>query len=88
MIQQHATEGPRETRAVARLPGVDIAIVHTEAHEGGGESVTIMLQQTAARPISAFDPVGLWLQMTQAAWAPWLAVTASLWGIPRILDRK
>ena len=82
------SDGGRETRAVARLPGIDIAIVHAEGQAGRGESVTILLQKTEMKPLSPLDPLGFWVQMAQIAWAPWLAVTASLWGIPRILDRK
>jgi hypothetical protein len=86
----HAREGATldETRAIARLPGVDIAIIHTPAQAGQGERVTVMLQKTALPPLAAFDPVRMWWQMTQAAWAPWLAITGSLWALPRVMDRE
>lgn len=88
MSTSNAPDRPRETRAMARLPGVDIAIVHTAAHDGRGESVTVMLQKTPPVQVALYDPFGVWMQMAQAAWAPWLAVTATLWGLPRIMDRE
>lgn len=78
---------PDETRAIARLPGIDIAIVHTAAHDGRGESVTVVLQKTPMPAMTAFDPIQFWVQATQAAWAPWLALTGSLWALPRIMGR-
>lgn len=80
---------PDETRAIARLPGLDIAILHTRAQAGQGERLAVVMQRTAPLPPLALpDPVSLWLQMAQAAWAPWLALTGALWGAPRITNRK
>lgn len=79
---------PGETRAVARLPGLDIAVIHTAAQGGRGESVAVMLQKTALQPLPVFDPIRLWAEMAQAAWAPWIALNAALWGLPKFLDRK
>ncbi len=90
----HATEpsgdgaAPDETRALARLPGVDIAILHTAARPGQGERVTVTLQATPLPHLIAADPFSLWLQMAQLAWTPWLAVTGSLWVLPRVMDQK
>jgi hypothetical protein len=88
MSHDPASDGPRETRAVARLPGIDIAILYSDAQDARGERVTIMLEKAALPPFVPGDPVGAWLMLVRAAWAPWVAVTASLWGMPRILDRR
>jgi hypothetical protein len=82
---------PGETRAVARLPGLDIAVLHRPAGAGRGERVTVTLQATAPHvalfapgPAAGLDPVGLWLQMVRAAWTPWLAMTGALWTLPQV----
>jgi len=77
-----------ETRAVARLPGMDIAILHTAARPGQGERVTVTIQATPLPQLSSADPFTFWLQMTQLAWTPWLAVTGSLWALPRVMEPK
>jgi hypothetical protein len=88
MQTNRSPNGAEETRAVARLPGLDIAIIHTAAHGGKGESVAVMLQKTEMPPMPVFDPIRLWAQTVEAAWAPWLAITSVLWGMPRLPDGK
>lgn len=79
-----------ETRALARLPGLDIAILHEPAQGGAGERVTVTIQTMPlpSGPALAGDPFALWLQMAQAAWAPWLAMTGTLWALPRIMGGR
>jgi hypothetical protein len=62
-----------ETRAVARLPQLDIEIHHREAPEEGAEYLSITLRATpdlgaAARLLDPFS-----LLSATAAWNPWLA---------------
>ncbi len=71
-----------ETRAVAKLPHVDIEILHREAPEEGAEYLSITLRgtpdlATAGRMLDPFrllaattplNPFQLWLQLAR----PWL----------------
>jgi hypothetical protein len=65
------------TRATARLPGLDIEIMHSRAVEGDAEQISINLR--AAPSFAAFgralelgDPFAFWAQAAQLAWLPWL----------------
>jgi hypothetical protein len=81
-------DGPaEETRAIARLPGLDIAILHVAARPGQGERVTVTLEATPLPALPGADPLALWMQMVQTAWTPWLALTSALWGLPRLPNR-
>lgn len=77
-----------EVRAIGRLPGIDIAIVHSPGGPGRAERLRVTIEATrfpgAVSPL-AFDPVGSWVQLAQLAWAPWLAMAGTLWGMPRIM---
>src|SRR5215204_4871001 len=65
-----------ETRATARLPNVDIEILHRRPWEGNEEQLVVML-----RAVPSFEAVGRWLEasnlllvwtrMMEAAWSPW-----------------
>jgi hypothetical protein len=76
-----------EVRAIARLPGLDIAIVHVPACDGAGERVTVTMQAVPLSPVG-LDPLTYWMRMAQMAWTPWLALTGSLWAMPRVLGRR
>ena len=73
-----------ETRAVARLPHLDIEIHHRKAPEEGAEMLAITLRatpdlDTAASLLDPFrlaGPGGLW--STWTAFNPWLATWLSL----------
>ncbi len=73
---------PEETRAYARLPGLDIAVLHRRGAQGGdGEQVVVALQAVPSfaalgRPLGAADPLLLWMRLTQAVWASWLGCLA------------
>ena len=67
-----------ETRAVARLPNLDIEIRHRPNMDGDGEQILISMQ---ARPsfeafgcfLDASYPLVFWIGLMQMAWSPWLA---------------
>ncbi len=68
-----------ETRATARLPNLDIEILHRRAWEGDGEQLQVTLTGTpsleaAGRMLELANPMLLWMRMAEAAWAPWLAL--------------
>ena len=77
-----ASGDPDETRAYARLPGLDIAVLHRGARGMDGEQVVVALRATPpftalGRPIAAADPLLLWLGLAQVAWASWLGCLAA-----------
>ena len=66
-----------ETRAIARLPGLDIEIVHRRPQGGSGEAIGIMLHaipsfDALSRAMFAPNPFLLWAEFRQAAWNAWL----------------
>jgi hypothetical protein len=66
------------TRATARLPGLDIEIIHRRSPGGDAESISINLQavpsfEAFGRFVDSANPLAFWMQMMQVAWLPWLA---------------
>jgi len=64
------------TRATARLPGLEIEIVHRRPDDRA-EQISINLQATPSfeafgRFLEAANPFAFWLQAVQMAWQPWL----------------
>jgi len=71
------------TRATARLPGLDIEIVHRRSPNADFEQVSINL--LAAPSFEAFgrfletaNPLVFWVKAAQMAWLPWLGATRML----------
>jgi hypothetical protein len=65
------------TRATARLPGLDIEIMHRRAVEGHAEQISINLRavpsfEAFGRALEAANPFAFWAQAAQLAWLPWL----------------
>jgi hypothetical protein len=65
------------TRATARLPGLDIEIMHRRAVEGHAEQISINLRavpsfEAFGRAFEAANPFAFWVQAAQLAWLPWL----------------
>ena len=80
-----------ETKAVARLPNLDIEILHRRAPEEAAEYLSISLKATPsframtdhldAHALQLFNPLNFWLtalQAAQAFWAPLLPVPRHL----------
>ncbi|HZT19912.1 MAG TPA: hypothetical protein VFA23_10955 [Dongiaceae bacterium] len=72
-----------ETRAVARLPNLDIEILHRRPWEGEGEELTIRLSahpsfEAFGRYLEQANPFLLWPALMEAAWMPWLNGLAAL----------
>jgi hypothetical protein len=71
------------TRATARLPGLDIEIIHRRSLNDEAEQISINLH--AMPSFEAFgwflettNPFALWAQAVQLAWLPWLNVARSV----------
>ena len=76
-IQTHTT------RATARLPGLDIEIMHRRAVEGDAEQISINLRaapsfEAFGRTLELTNPFAFWAQAAQLAWLPWLETTRTL----------
>jgi hypothetical protein len=71
------------TRAAARLPRLDIEIVHRRSPEGDAEQVSINLTATPSfEAFGAFlesaNPFALWAETMRLAWLPWLEATRAV----------
>ena len=67
------------TRATARLPGLDIEIIHRRSPAGDAEQISINLQavpsfEAFSRYVESANPFAFWAKAVQMAWLPWLAV--------------
>ena len=73
-----------ETRATARLPNLDIEILHRRPWEGNEEHLVVTLRavpsfEAFGRFLEASNPLLAWTRMMQTAWSPWLGgLTAAL----------
>ena len=66
-----------ETRAVARLPNLDIEIRHRRPADGEGEQILISLHarpsfEAFGRFLDTSTPMAFWLGLMRLAWSPWL----------------
>ena len=74
------------TRASARLPGLDVDIIHRQSPNGDWEQVSINLRATPSfealgRSFEIADPFTLWAQTARLMWMPWL-LAAQTMGLP------
>lgn len=79
-----------ETKAVARLPNLDIEIRHSRpwrdqvqrGAQAEGEILTITLRATPSfdaffGALEAANPALFWMRTFETAWAPWLALAGA-----------
>jgi len=71
------------TSATARLPGLDIEIVHRRAPDGEAEQLSINLHaapsfEAFGRLVEAANPFAFWVAAAQLAWLPWLEVARAM----------
>ena len=80
------------TRATARLPGLDIEIIHRRSLNDEAEEISINLQampsfEAFGRFLETTNPFALWAQTFQIACLPWLNAVRSAtlpWSIPSV----
>ena len=72
---------PEDLRAIGRLPGgLEVEIRHRRSSDGtGAEQVVVSVTAPAGfeswgRLMEASNPMLAWIQVVEAAWAPWLAL--------------
>jgi hypothetical protein len=66
-----------ETWATARLPNVDVGILHRRAWDGGAEQLLVTVwavppAEVFSRLLEISNPLVVWTRMMEAAWAPWI----------------
>ena len=71
------------TRATARLPGLEIEIVHRRLPGVEAEQISINLQampsfEAFGQFLETANPFAFWAQAVQMAWFPWLGATRTL----------
>ena len=71
------------TRATARLPGLEIEIVHRRSPAADAEQISINLQavpsfEAFGRFLRTANPFAFWAQAAQMAWFPWLGAASAL----------
>jgi hypothetical protein len=71
-----------ETRASARLPHLDIDIVHRRARAGDAEQISISVNAVPSFAafgefIEATNPFLFWARLAEMAWQPWLKAIES-----------
>jgi hypothetical protein len=70
-----------DTKAVARLPNLDIEILHRRPLQGDEEVLTITLRATPSfdafgQFLEAANPAAFWMRAFETAWSPWLQFAA------------
>ena len=70
------------TRTTARLPGLDIEIIHRRSLNDEAEQISINLQampsfEAFGRFLETVSPFAFWAQAVQMAWLPWLNAARS-----------
>jgi hypothetical protein len=66
-----------ETRATARLPSLDVEILHRRPWEGNEGQLVVTLRavpsfEAFGRFLEASNPLLVWTRMMEAAWSPWV----------------
>ena len=66
-----------ETRATARLPNLDIEILHRRPWEGNEEHLMVTLRavpsfEAFGRLLEASNPLLVWTRIMEAMWSPWV----------------
>lgn len=69
-----------ETKATARLPSLDIEIIHSRSPSGDAERISISVLavptfEAFGRYLEAANPFLFWMRLARTAWTPWLGAT-------------
>lgn len=83
MASPHTDRDVDTTTASARLPGLDIDIVHSRSPDGDSEQVSITLKAVPSfhafsRALEAANPFTFWAATMRLAWLPWLEAAHNL----------
>ena len=78
------SEYGRQPRATARLPGLDIEIIHRRSFNDGVVPFSSNLRnpmpsfEAFGRYLETANPFAFWAQAVQMAWLPWLNAARSV----------
>jgi hypothetical protein len=77
-ITSHARDRIYRHQATARLPHVDIEIVHHRSADDGAEQISIHLRaipsfEAFGHFLESVNPVVFWSRFAQMLWSPWLS---------------
>jgi hypothetical protein len=69
--------------ATARLPKLDIEIVHRRSPSGDAEQISINLQaapsfEAFGRYVETANPLAVWAEVTRVAWLSWIEAATFL----------
>jgi len=72
-----------DIRATARLPNVDVDILHRRQWGGGTEQLLVAVQvvppaEAFGRLLELSNPLLVWTRMMEAAWSPWMRALAAV----------
>jgi hypothetical protein len=90
-MEKHDTSDYEETRAVGRLPNLDIEIIHRSARQGQDEYLSVTMRATPSfeaigHMLEAANPLLFWTHWMRAAWSPWAGLLGG-WGVPSQIRR-
>ena len=85
-----------ETWATARLPSLDVDLLHRRAWDGAAEQLLVTVRAVPAveafrRMLEMSNPLVVWTRMMDAAWSAWMggpAAALSKRPAPRPLGRR
>ena len=71
------------TKATARLPGLDIEIIHRQSPNTEWEQVSINVRATPSfemvgRSFEVADPFTFWMQAVSLMWTPWMLTAQTM----------
>ena len=71
------------TRATARLPGLEVEIIHRRLPDADAEQLLINLQavpsfEAFGQFLQAANPLAFWAQAAKLVWFPWLGAASAL----------
>jgi hypothetical protein len=75
--------GGETTRASARLPGLEIEILHRRAPDDSEEQIAINLKaipsfEAFGRLVGPSNPFAFWADLMRLAWAPWFEAARAM----------
>ena len=80
MVTPHIDQDDDIVKASARLPGLNIDIVHSRSSRGDSEQISITLQavpsfEALGRLLQSANPFASWAVAMRLVWLPWLEAT-------------
>jgi hypothetical protein len=67
-----------ETRATARLPNLEVELIHRRSPDASAEEITVRIRAFPSfaaftEALESANPFLFWTRMFELAWQPWLA---------------